>query len=350
MPYPRPQHLLLLLFIGASLHNVHVGAFVPTSSQVVYQPSPTKPTYSNYKILTNVERGGSMKAEPVAEGFSLDSVIDAPRIAITIACTFLTWYAQKQYTNVMASSALTLICSMCFDKRLGQAAFCGTFAGMASTKMVPTWQYAVGLGTLTSFFYEILIEKKNCFVGVGGRLGATAFIASLIIAAIQGLPTGLSLASLTIDNLQKNVILSMALWHAVGSAATIVLRSTSDDTRATDTVRASATIGLIAALLLEDKTAALAVYGGSFVGMSAPTRLLHGILPSQVKDGAKVPDTSASALLISFAIAGALGGIVHGASIGLNWFNGGWGGKAGFCGFVGCLLYRALRIVKGKLA
>jgi len=220
---------------------------------------------------------------------------------------------------------------------------------MASIEMVPTWQYAMGLGALTSLFYEVLIEKKNSFVGVGGRLGATAFIASLIIAAMQGLPTGLSLASLSIDNLQKSVILSMAFWHAVGSAGTILLRATSDDTRATDTVRASATIGLIGALLLKDKTAALAVYGGSFVGMSAPTRLLHGILPSQVKDGAKVPDTSSVTLLTSFAIAGALGGIVHGASIGLNWFNGGWGGKAGFCGFVGCLLYRATRIVQGKL-
>jgi len=130
----------------------------------------------------------------------------------------------------------------------------------------------------------------------------------------------------------------------------MLLRATSDDTRATDTVRASATIGLMGALLLKDKTAALAVYGGSFVGMSAPTRLLHGILPSQVKGGVKVPDTSAVALLLNFAIAGALAGLVHGASIGLNWFYGGWGGKAGFCGFVGCLLFRVLRTVQKKLA
>jgi hypothetical protein len=337
----------VVLFIVFFTSICHVNAFLP-SSKNVYQP--TKKFLSNkQRIPKNVVQERSIKTQSmsmVTKGGAIDTPLDMPRIAITVSCTFLTWFTQRQYTNVMASSALTLICCMCFDKRLGQAAFCGTFAGMASKTIVPTWQCALGLGALTSSLYEILIDKKNAFLGVGGRLGATAFMASLITATIVGTPTGLSLASLSVDNLQKRTILSMAFWHAVGSVATIILRERSDDTTAKDTVRASAVVGLIGALLLEDKSAALAVYGGSFVGMSAPNRLIHGILPG---DGKEVPKTTSANVLISFALAGALGGIVHGASIGLNWFNGGWGGKAGFCGFLGCLIYRGIRTAKKSL-
>ena len=76
---------------------------------------------------------------------------------------------------------------------------------------------------------------------------------------------------------------------------------------------------------------------GLFVGMSAPPHLVHGILPRE--DGKSI---STLRLLSAFIIAGALGGMIHGLSIGLGWFNGGWGGKAGFCAFLGCLLYRGV--------
>ena len=46
--------------------------------------------------------------------------------------------------------------------------------------------------------------------------------------------------------------------------------------------------------------------------------------------------------LSSFALAGALGGVVHGATIDWNVWAGGWGGKAGTCAFIGCLAFRFL--------
>ena len=346
----------------ALLLTLSVNGLVPWSSsslQKVQQHSHTKSSTFSICDSTITTKKGDIKRQtwklaasqsPLADipnggstSSSIAIAIDLPRVSITIGCTFFTWFLQKQYTNVMASSAITLICCMCLNKRLTQAAFCGTFAGMASSSIIPSWKYALGLGSFTSVLYEVLIDKKNAFVGVGGRLGATAFIASLLTASIQGTPTGLSLSSLAIDNIQTNVVLKMMLWHAVGSVGTIYLRQVGDDTTTKDAVRASAIVGLIGALFLQDKTAALALYGGSFVGMSAPARLLHGILPSQVLNNGKVvPMITRTGLFTAFAIAGALGGAIHGISIGFGWFNGGWGGKAGLCGFLGCLLYRSL--------
>ena len=179
-----------------------------------------------------------------------------------------------------------------------------------------------------------------------------AFIATSIVAAASGVPTGFSCSSIGIDSLKKSTILSMALWHAVGSVATIVLREASDDSAAADPVRASAVIGLTGALLLQDKAAALAVYGGSFVGMSLPSRLVHGVLPGKVKEGG-VPTSTVASILAAFAVAGALGGFVHGATIDGGFWPGGWGGKAGTCAFIGCLLYRgvakAVAAMKGQI-
>lgn len=294
------------------------------------------------------QRGGTTQipAWPLnkdPKGMAPDYPLAFARIGITIGCTFLTWYAQSQYSSVMASSALTLICSMIFDKRLGQAAFCGSFAGMCSSAVIPSWSLAVSLGAMTSFLFEALIHYQNAYLGVGGRLGMTAFLATSFIAAVSNVSTGFSMAPISLAALKSNAVLSMAFWHAVGSVATIALREASDDSAAADPVRASAVVGLAGALLLKDKTAALALYGGSFVGMSLPSRLMYGPNPTGDKS-----NTLAS-ILSTFAVAGALGGIIHGATNSFGWWLGGWGGKAGTCAFLGCLLYRGIRKSVGSV-
>jgi hypothetical protein len=212
---------------------------------------------------------------------------------------------------------------------------------MGSNTLISSWQIALGLGGLTSILYEWLIHNKNMFSGIGGRLGATAFIASSFIAVMGRIPNGVTIASLVSKKIQVSTLIFMAFWHALGSVATIVLREVSDDASAADPVRASATVGLIGALLLENKTAALALYGGSFVGMSLPSRLMHGILPGKTTGSSNQIPTKLS-LIASFAAAGAVGGFAHGAAIDLGWWPGGWGGKAGLFAFIGCLLYRGL--------
>ena len=286
------------------------------------------------------------------KGVSPDYPLTITRIAVTVGACYLTWFAQGQYSNVLASSAVTLICSMVFDRRLGQAAFCGSFAGMCSTAVIPTKNLALILGLSAALSYEILIHAFNAFLGVGGRLGLTAFLATSAVAFKTGVKTGLARYSIAGGSKAlalsalcwKKTLLPWAMWHAIGSVATIVLREVSDDSAAADPVRASAVVGLAAALLLQDKTAALAVYGGSFTGMSLPSKLMSMDATSRSFNIINV-----ISLLLTFAVAGAFGGIVHGATIDWKLWAGGWGGKAGFCAFLGCMAYRVATGTLGSI-
>ena len=129
--------------------------------------------------------------------------------------------------------------------------------------------------------------------------------------------------------------------------ATIVLREISDDGAAADPVRASAVVGLAGALFLHQPSAALAVYGGSFVGMSLPSKLMS--LSSWDLSSRKFTLRNVLSLLLAFCISGVLAGILHGASVDWNLWQGGWGGKAGVCAFVGCMTFRALTSLLGAL-
>ncbi len=266
------------------------------------------------------------------------------RIGVTILSTISTWYLHifNGYSPVLASSATTLLVSMCLDRRLGQAAFCGSFAGMSGGHLVPNISMALLLGSLTSASYEVLIHIKNAFLGIGGRLGATAFLATAAVAKYQNvrfvgrkMRKGLYTSGAGLSP----VVLTMVLYHALGSFLTIFLRESSDDAGAADPVRSSSVVGLLGALFLKDPMAVLALYGGSFVGMSLPSRLMYGNAPGKPKPSKL---QNAMPLFGSFAGAGAIAGLIHAITIHSGYWNGGWGGKAGLCAFAGCWIYRGI--------
>jgi hypothetical protein len=301
-------------------------------------------------LLKNIQ--WPLRNDPV--GPSPDFPLTMTRVGITILSTISTWYLHifNGYSPVLASSATTLLVSMCLDRRLGQAAFCGSFAGMSGGHLVPNISMALLLGSLTSASYEMLIHIKNAFLGIGGRLGATAFLATAAVAKYQNvrfvgkkLRRGLYKSGAGLSS----ILVTMVLYHALGAFLTIFLRESSDDAGAADPVRSSSVIGLLGALFLKDPTAVLALYGGSFVGMSLPSRLMHGNAPGKPKPGKL---QNALPLFGSFAAAGAIAGLIHAVTIHSGYWNGGWGGKAGLCAFAGCWVYRgignAIEIAKQK--
>jgi hypothetical protein len=83
--------------------------------------------------------------------------------------------------------------------------------------------------------------------------------------------------------------------------------------------------------------AALALYGGTFVGMSLPSRLINGNTPGKPR---LAKPQSALSLFGSFTAAGAIAGLVHAFTIHSGYFNRGWGGKVGVCAFAGTWAYR----------
>ena len=140
-----------------------------------------------------------------------------------------------------------------------------------------------------------------------------------------------------------SILTSMILYHMLGAVATILLRESSDDSAAADPVRASSVVGLLGLLFLRDPTAVLALYGGSFVSMSLPSRLMHGYVDAPRSNARSlVRPQGPLSLLGSFARAGALAGLFHAMTMRHGYWNGGWGGKAGLCAFTGCWVYLRL--------
>ena len=220
-------------------------------------------------------------------GSSPDYPLPYARIMVTILSTVSTWHlhAQVGHSPALASSAVALLVSTCLDRRLGSAAMCGSFAGMSGGHLVPNVAIAASLGALTSLSYEVLVVRaKNLCRGIGGRLGAAAFLAASVAAgyrnvgivsrrARRGLRRGVvggagAAGGPWYGILGDPVLASMILHHVLGAVATILLREYSDDSAAADPVRASSVVDLLGSLFLRDPTAVLALYGGSFVGMS----------------------------------------------------------------------------------
>ncbi|KAL3756768.1 hypothetical protein ACHAWU_003518 [Discostella pseudostelligera] len=330
-------------------------ASAPIESPINTPTDPTTPEDEFEQWDKKLEVAQQSKASTLIHNIKWPLVRDPPgvspeypllvtRILVTMFATLSSryWHLYNGYSPVLAASAMTLLVSLCLDRRLGQSAFCGSIAGMCGGHITPTLSMAVALGGVTSICYELLIHINNLCLGIGGRLGSTSFLATSILAKYQGVSIiGRKLRRGLWKNGAgpSNILVTMILYSVIGSLATIYLRECSDDSAAADPLRASSVVGIVGSLFLKDPTAVLALYGGTMVGMSLPSRLMHGNAPGQVK--ANQPQTALS-LLASFAGAGAIAGLIHAITIHNGYWNGGWGGKAGLCAFAGCWAYRGL--------
>jgi hypothetical protein len=208
-------------------------------------------------------------------------------------------------------------------------------------------------GSLTAGLFETMIHRQNRWLGLGGRLGFLAFIATNVVAFTSGVtpfPTGsASLKTMKVwwTAFCAGPLLSGAMYGALGSVATIILREAAegDSDDMADPIRAASVVGILSALLVGIHTsytpfAALLMFGGSFTGMSLPLRLCKGVIPGRKKRS----QPWVSSVLACFALSGALGGIIHAGSIGVDWWSNpaGWGGKAGASAFGGVLIFRAI--------
>jgi hypothetical protein len=205
--------------------------------------------------------------------------------------------------------------------------------------LLPNLSMTALLGFFTTASYEIVIKINNLFSGIGGRVGASAFLATSVMAKYQGVRfVGRKLRRGLWSNAGlSSIATTMVLYHAIGAALTIFLRKSSDDSGAADPVIGSSVVGLVGSICLSNPMAALSVYGGSFVGMSLPSRLMNGNAPGKPKQG---KPQSALALLGSFSAAGAMAGLIHALTIHSGYWNRGWGGKVGLCAFAGCWAFR----------
>jgi hypothetical protein len=348
--------IALLSFLSLSFRQQNGFAHAFTSSPYVLRkktPNPSLPQLRQSRFAPMLDSPSSLnmiwrKKDP--KGMPVDFPGTKTRLVATIIATLATWHsiAINQMNPVLASSATTLAFSL-WSPGLGQAAFCGSFAGMSSAG---SFASTLTAGAITAGLFELAIHRGNKWLGLGGRLGFVAFLATNMAAYLFGAPHSMLDIPISLKEwisiLKASPYLYSIACGALGSVATIVLReiaenATNEDNDMQDPIRAAAAIGVVSSLLVGvggwlDNFGSLLVFGGAFTGMSLPSRLLKGVIPGRKKRN----PPGAIAIVLWYAAAGALGGLIHALTIPLQWWSGGiWGGKAGSCAFGGVLIFRA---------
>jgi hypothetical protein len=266
--------------------------------------------------------------------------------ATMIAATSLTFLLTNASSlgPIRASSVIAMLATMVLPENLALVALCGSFAGMAKTAVIPGFAASLLLGG-TSAAMMAQFNRKKWLVGVGGRLGFIAQCActlQFILTALFVAPppeVGILGAYPSLGKLLKPLpsvtvctiagAFFMTFWKKLlGKRAKNATNSEFQADlykRLSNSVGAVGATGLVAALVLPASAAGPA-FCGSFIAMSAPTKLpTYGALLG----------ASIMAGLCQQSLAGVL--------------LGGWGGKLGTAALMGVLSYRGLANVAERI-
>jgi len=211
----------------------------------------------------------------------------------------------------VVASALVGLCAYLLSKKYAAPVYCGSFVGMA-TPAAAADLVAVSIAALVAAV--AFVAAKRVFNGFGGKLGTTAFVGCLAVAAAGGLEPGTDVVP------SGDIAAVLVVVAALAAAITFLVSVRLDH----DPIVGSAVVGLVGGLVCPPlfaagDTVAAVVFCASFVGMAAPERL---------------PGTGA------MLFAGAVSGLVF---VGAAPYVVGFGGKFGAIAFTACLLTIGLR-------
>ncbi len=211
----------------------------------------------------------------------------------------------------VVASALVGLLAYVLSEKYAAPAYCGSFVGMATPAAGADVVAVSAAGVVSA---GVFVAAKRGFNGFGGKLGTTAFIGCLAVAALGGFGPG----SGTVP--AGDVAAVLVVVAALAAAATFVVSVGLDH----GPVVGSAIIGLLAGLvcpplLAAGDTVAAVAFCASFAGMATPER---------------IPGTGA------MIVAGAVSGLVF---VGAAPYFVGFGGKLGTIAFTACLFTAGIR-------
>ena len=206
----------------------------------------------------------------------------------------------------VVASALVGLCAHLLTETYGAPAYCGSFVGMATPAAGADLGAVVAAALAAA---AVFVLAKHAFNGFGGKLGTTAFVGCLSVAAFGGLAPGTGPVP------EPTVAAGLVAAAALGAVATYLLSVRLDH----GPVVGSAVVGLVAGVVCPplfaagDAVAAVA-FCASFAGMATPERI-PGLGP--------------------MLLAGGVAGIVF---VGATPYFVGFGGKLGTIAFTACLV------------
>ena len=206
----------------------------------------------------------------------------------------------------VVASALVGLCAYLLSETYGAPASCGSFVGMATPAADADLGAVAAAGVAAGV---VFVVAKRAFNGFGGKLGTTAFVGCLSVAAVGGLAPGAG--SVPAPTVAAGLVVAAALAAVVTFLISVRLGH--------GPVVASAVVGLAAGILCPplfaagDAVAAVA-FCASFAGMATAER---------------IPGPGAMLL------AGGTAGV---AFVGAAPYFVGFGGKLGTIAFAACLV------------
>lgn len=165
---------------------------------------------------------------------------------------------------VVASSLIGLIGGLLISK-YAVAIYCGSFAGMVSSLLVSD---LISVITVAFFAGLLFIVGSETFKGFGGKLGATAYFATLITSMVFGtFSSSMVGGSISLD-------FDIFIVFIIGSLGTYFLNSLHKLSAVMD----SSLLGLVFGLILPNvlpngQSLAVALFCGTFIGMSTTSKL-----------------------------------------------------------------------------
>lgn len=229
-------------------------------------------------------------------------------VVIGAAATFL--LAKLAGISAVIASAIAGIFAGIVFPQYAVAAFCGSFVGMASPGMF-SFPMLLLAGALAALLYHV---GGSNYLGVGGKLGTTAFFGTLGVALLNGEKI---IHEWTADYSILPVVL---IYAAAGACVTHII----SEKLKTGVVVASGIVGLVAGIILpliheaNGASYAALVFCASFAGMASKKVLNKSWL---------------------FLIAGAVCGLIFFFSS--PYYNG-LGGKLGTIAFISVLVIKTL--------
>ena len=208
--------------------------------------------------------------------------------------------------GAVVASALVGLCAHLLTETYGAPAYCGSFVGMATPAADAELGSVAAAGLVAA---GVFVAAKRAFNGFGGKLGTTAFVGCLSVAAFGGLAPGTGSVP------EPTVAAGLVVAAAVAALCTFLVSVRLDH----GPVVGSAVVGLVAGVVCPplfaagDAVAAVA-FCASFAGMATPERI-PGLGP--------------------MLLAGGVAGIVF---VGATPYFVGFGGKLGTIAFTACLV------------
>jgi hypothetical protein len=165
----------------------------------------------------------------------------------------------------VVASALVGLCAHLLSETYGAPAYCGSFVGMATPAAGADLGAVIAAGVVAG---GVFVAAKRAFNGFGGKLGTTAFVGCLSVAAVGGLAPGTGSVP------EAAVAVGLVVAAAVAALVTFLVSVRLDH----GPVVGSAVVGLAAGIVCPplfaagDALAAVA-FCASFAGMATPERI-----------------------------------------------------------------------------